>query len=120
VLPGVDAGTVDDSAGNWPSATRLRHWLGASVTVQGRPDWIFIKIHTHGAPEHNADVLLGDVMRRFHSSILHQVRDQGMHLHYVTAREMANIVRAAEDGATGDPGAYRDYWLPPPGRRQIT
>jgi hypothetical protein len=120
VLPGVDAGTLDDSAGNWPTATRLRHWLDASVTVRGRPDWIFVKIHTHGAPEHNADVLLGDVMRQFHSSILHQVRDQGMHLHYVTAREMANIVRAAEDGATGDPGAYRDYWLPPPRRRQVT
>jgi hypothetical protein len=30
---------------------------------------------------------------------------------------MANIVRASEDGATGHPGEYRDYWLPPPSRR---
>jgi hypothetical protein len=36
-----------------------------------------------------------------------------LHLHYVTAREMVNIVRAAEDGAHGNPGAYRDYGLPP-------
>ena len=35
-------------------------------------------------------------------------------LHYVTAREMYNIAIAAMDGCTGDPGAYRDYLLPPP------
>jgi hypothetical protein len=117
VLPGVEAGCVDDSPGNWPHGSRLRHWLRASVTVSGRPDWVFIKIHTHGAPEHNADVLLGTAMRQFHASVRQQIRDQEMHLHYVTAREMANIVRAAEDGVTGNPGEYRDYWLPPPVRR---
>ena len=116
VLPGVEAGAVDDSAGNWPKGSRFRHWLAASVIVAGRPDWIFVKIHTHGAPEQNAEVLLGPAMRQFHTSILQQVRDQDMHLHYVTAREIANIVRAAEDGATGNPGEYRDYWLPPPSR----
>jgi hypothetical protein len=35
-------------------------------------------------------------------------------LHYVSAREMFNIVRAAEDGQNGNPGDYRDYVLPPP------
>jgi hypothetical protein len=30
-------------------------------------------------------------------------------LHYVTAREMYNIIRAAEDGNGGSPGQYRDY-----------
>ena len=30
-------------------------------------------------------------------------------LHYVTAREMYNIVKAAEAGETGDPGRCRDY-----------
>jgi len=35
-------------------------------------------------------------------------------LHYVTAREMYNIARAAEDGCTGDPGRYRDHVLPAP------
>ena len=48
--------------------------------------------------------------------MLRQVHEQGLQLHYVTAREMANIVRAAEDGATGNPHAYRDYWLPRPAR----
>jgi hypothetical protein len=35
-------------------------------------------------------------------------------LHYVTAREMANIVRAAEEGKAGNAGDYRDFSLPRP------
>ena len=30
-------------------------------------------------------------------------------LHFVTAREMANIIFAACDGKDGNPGDYRDY-----------
>jgi hypothetical protein len=118
VLPGVESGTIDASPGNWPSGRRFRCWLGASVTVAGRPDWVFIKVHTHGAPESNAAALLGPSMRQFHLAIQREVRALGLHLHYVTAREMANIVRAAEDGASGHPGEYRDYWLPRPVRRR--
>ena len=36
-------------------------------------------------------------------------------LHYVTAREVYNIIKAAEAGMTGNPHDYRDYELPPPG-----
>jgi hypothetical protein len=32
----------------------------------------------------------------------------------VTAREMYNIVKAAEAGHSGDPARYRDFELPPP------
>jgi len=116
VLPGVEAGTLNNSAGHLPEGIRFPRWLSASVSVEGRPDWIFVKVHTHGAHERNADVLLGPAIWQFHLSILDQVRQRGMHLHYVTAREMANIVRAAEEGAAGNPGRYRDYWLPPPDR----
>ena len=35
-------------------------------------------------------------------------------LHYVTAREMFNVARAAMDGKPGDPSAYFDYVIPPP------
>ena len=38
-------------------------------------------------------------------------------LHYVTARECYNIIKAAEAGESGDPGAFRDYRLPPPPMR---
>jgi len=32
----------------------------------------------------------------------------------VTAREMFNIIKAAEAGHTGDPHAFRDFVLSPP------
>lgn len=118
VLPGIESGALDYSPGHRPDGKRFRQWLDASVVVVGRPDWIFVKLHTHGAPEANAEVLLGPVMEEFHRSIQQQAIQHGMHLHYVTAREMANIIRAAEDGGTGNPGEYRDYWLPPPRRRR--
>ena len=35
-------------------------------------------------------------------------------LHYVTAREVYNIIKAAEHGRQGNPGEYRDYILPRP------
>jgi hypothetical protein len=119
VLPGVECGALNDSAGHRPDGRRFPRWLAASVCVEGRPDWIFVKVHTHGAHERNAEMLLGSAMRRFHTEVMAQVMRAGLHLHYVTAREMANIVRAAEDGARGNPGAFRDYWLPPPPRRAM-
>ena len=33
-------------------------------------------------------------------------------LHYVSAREMYNIIKAAEAGKSGNPGKYRDYEIP--------
>jgi hypothetical protein len=35
-------------------------------------------------------------------------------LHYVTAREMYNVARAAMDGKGGDPSAWLDYAVAPP------
>jgi len=34
-------------------------------------------------------------------------------LHYVTAREVYNLIRAAADGKRGDPRQYYDYVIPP-------
>ncbi len=58
-----------------PSAARLSCWLRAGIHVTGRPDWIFIKLHTHGAPEHNAAMLLGEPMQRFHASLAQRHRE---------------------------------------------
>ncbi len=40
-------------------------------------------------------------------------------LHYVTSREMYNIIKAAEAGKCGDPNAWRDFELPPPVDRTV-
>jgi hypothetical protein len=95
-----------------PTADRLDLWLRARVQVPNRPDWYFVKLHTHGAPEWNAEMLLGEPMVRFHEMLATRAAaDPQFHYHYVTAREMYNLARAAEAGWTGTVEAARDFEL---------
>ncbi len=113
VLPRLENGNL--AGGAPPTPRRVRAWLRTRVCVAGRPDWVFIKVHTHGCDETNWPVLLGEPMRRMHRSLARLCqREVGRRLHYVTAREMYNIVRAAERGLTGDPDRYRDLEILPP------
>lgn len=110
VMPRIDNGALDSSHGNRPSAARFSRWVSANVTVAGRPEWVFVKVYTHGAPEFNADVLLGDDMVAFHHALAQEFNDGSRYcLHYVTAREMYNIAKAAEAGKSGNPSGYRDF-----------
>lgn len=95
-----------------PSLERLQLWLTARVQVPTRPDWFFVKVHTHGANEANQPVLLGETAVRFHGELAQFAQAHpNFHYHYVTAREMANLVRAAESGWKGDVAAARDFEL---------
>jgi hypothetical protein len=98
-----------------PTERRLRTWTAAHVHVEGRPEWTFVKVHAHGAPEKNARVMLGEPMRHLHGALA-ALGDRGWRVHYVTAREMYNVARAAMDGMRGSPAAYFDYEVPPPER----
>ena len=91
--------------------TRLQHWIRSGVHVAGRPNWIFIKLHTHGAKDGNIDTLLGPETQQFHRELA-WFADQhpGFRYHYVTAWEMAQLVHRAERnesvpifGVTSDP-----------------
>ena len=60
VLPRLENG---DLHAGFPPTERVGRFGCARVSgCAGRPDWIFVKLHTHGAPEHNASVLLGEPM----------------------------------------------------------
>jgi hypothetical protein len=100
---------------NPPSADRIRLWARQQIHVKGRPDWVFVKLHTHGCVPANQAVLLGRAMRQAHEVLQQEFNDgKNWQLHYVTAREMANLVKAAESNLPGSPGQYRDYWIAPP------
>ena len=115
MLPGLDVAAIDASPGYPPALGRFRRWVDVGIGVRGRPEWVFVKVHTHGALERNAGILLGPRMAALHEAIGREFNDGHRYrLHYVTAREMANIVCAAEAGERGTPGDYRDYVLPPP------
>jgi hypothetical protein len=91
---------------------RVDAWLRAKVQVASRPDWFFVKLHTHGAHEYCHELLLGEPMTQFHRDLADRARqDPDFHYHYVTAREMYNLVKAAEDGWTGTVAEARDYQL---------
>lgn len=108
LLPRVENSEI--SGANPPTADRIRLWARQAIHVDGRPDWIFVKVHTHGCVPGNAKVILGDAMRKAHETLRQEFNDgAAWKLHYVSAREMYNLVRAAESGAAGDPGPWRDY-----------
>ena len=95
-----------------PTARRLDLWLRAAIGVPSRPDWVFVKLHTHGCTEPNAEIVLGEPMVRFHELLARRSAENvNFHYHYVTAREMYNLIRAAEAGWTGSVADARDYDL---------
>ena len=52
-----------------PRIERVDLWLRARVQVPTRPDWFFVKLHAHGAPESGQRVLLGEPMVEFHRAL---------------------------------------------------
>ena len=95
---------------NPPSLERLLLWRRVAITVQGRPDWVFIKLHCHGMDPRDEAAMLGPPMLKFLQDVSEESkRGKAFQAHYVTAREMVNIALAACDGREGNPGDYRDY-----------
>jgi hypothetical protein len=112
ILPSVENGCIQ--ANQAQHIDRLPAWLAAGVRVPRRPDWFFVKLHTHGIPEGNREVLLGEPGQAFHRALAAKAsQDVSFKYHYVTAREMYNLVRAAEAGWTGDVAGALDYELLP-------
>jgi hypothetical protein len=110
VRPAIENGCVQRSQA--PTERRLDLWLKARVGVPQRPDWRFVKLHTHGATEANQRVWLAEPMVQFHEMLARRAEaDPRFHVHYVTAREMYNLARAAESGWRGSVAEARDFEL---------
>jgi hypothetical protein len=96
---------------NPPDLQRLQLWKKAAITIQGRPDWLFIKLHCHSMDPTDRDAVIGPSFQKFVADLVGGARDRRETIHFVTAREMVNIIWAACDGKDGSPGEYRDYRL---------
>jgi hypothetical protein len=120
--PGIENGSITRS--NPLTLRRLETWKRAAIHVDGRPDWLFIKLHCHGMDPTQKDSVLGEPMRRFLQELVEGASDRSETLHFVSAREMVNIIMAACDGRAGDPCAYRDYrykrWSDSPNNSALT
>jgi hypothetical protein len=105
--PVLENGAI--TGANPPTMHRFSLWKQAQVRVLGRPDWLFIKLFCHGMNPTQKDAVIGDSFRNFLAALVGGAADRKETLHFVAAREMANILLAACDGREGNPGDYRDY-----------
>lgn len=96
---------------------RIAYWQRAHIHVTGRPEWVFIKLHTHGMQ--SREELLGHDLNALCSGLEDQFKNFPYRLHYVTAREAYNIIKAAEAGENGNPNNFRDYGVREPVNRKI-
>lgn len=114
LIPRIE--NADVRRGCPPTPERVDAWVRTGIHVEGRPEWVFVKVHTHGTQERDMDTLLGAPADAMHAHLESAYNDgRNFVLHYVTAREVYNIIKAAEAGHTGNPDTYRDYLLPRPG-----
>lgn len=106
---------IENGALTWKYPTtmaRFHLWRRAGITVEGRPDWVFIKLHCHGMDPRDADAMYGAPRQKFLRELMEESKQSGRYeVHFSTAREMTNIILAACDGREGNPGDYRDYRL---------
>jgi len=110
IFPKIENGEI--TWDNLPTPDRIDLWVQQAIHVIGKPNWVFVKVHTHGTQEKNEALFLTGSIEVMHRHLLSQYNDgKKFSLHYVTAREMYNIVKAAEAGEKGNPGEYRDYIL---------
>jgi len=118
---GVHRGDYYDLA----TLARMDGWVGHNVHVVGQNNWVFVKVYTHGCLEDLTyqpawDAFFGPPMDWFYTDIEAKYNDGiNWKLHYVSAREMYNIAKAAEAGMTGDPGQFRDFVIKPYGNMKI-
>lgn len=105
-----------DIRGNMPpTPDRIDLWMNTQISVKNKEDWLFVKIHTHGTQEESMDTLLGEPFANMCRYLENKYNDGKKYkLHYVSAREMYNIVKAAEADVQGEPGDYRDFIIPKP------
>jgi hypothetical protein len=108
--------TPNDSIDGNPPVTsnRVDYWIKTGIHVKGKPNWIFVKTHTHGTTDSKA--VLGNEMELIFNHLESKYNDgEKFVLHYACAREMYNMVKACEAGLIEDnPELYRDYLIKKP------
>lgn len=96
-----------------PNKTRVDAWMRSNIHVKGRPEWIFVKAYVHSAVA-SKEKMFSKKTNEMFNYLESKYNSPPYKLHYVTAREAYNIVKAAEAGFTGNPNKFRDYLIKPP------
>lgn len=114
-VKGIPVPRIEDGSlvNNQPmDLKRFFRWTAADIKVEGRPEWVFIKLYCHGFFDHDQDACIGEDARRFFGEIIEHGEKAGNYkVHFASAREAFNMVMAAIDGKSGSPNEFRDYRL---------
>ena len=111
----IEASAIESFAE--PNAHRIKNWIRGNVHVAGRPEWIFVKLHTHGIQSRQA--WFGKSFKKMFLDMESEWKRPPFRLHYVTAREMYNIIKAAEAGHSGNPNDFRNFLVERPFNRLV-
>lgn len=99
IFPGIENGSL--MGNHRPTMERICLWIDERIHITGHPAWSFVKLYTHGAQEHVMKMLFDD---GGFDSLFYGLEEiavkRNIRLHYVSAREMVNIITAAETGMT--------------------
>ncbi|MBN1163411.1 MAG: hypothetical protein JXB45_02420 [Candidatus Krumholzibacteriota bacterium] len=108
ILPRIE--NADIGAKTPLTRERMLLWLNTCICVRGKEDVLLVKVHTHGMKPRHFDFLLGEGMEKGFSLLEGEFNDgERCRLYYVTAREMANLVMAYNDGIDGPVPELIDY-----------
>ncbi len=93
---------------------RIDSWINTGIHIKGKNNWVIVKTHTHGAAFGKA--VYGEEMDSIFNYLESKYNDGTKYiLHYVTARELYNIIKAIEAGEKGsNPEEYKDYIIKKP------
>jgi hypothetical protein len=97
IFPRIENGEI--TVENPPTEQRIDLWIQQHIHVKGAPNWVFVKVHTHGCQEKHKEILLGkyaDAMYYYLESKYNDIINY--RLHYATARGMYNIIKSLESG----------------------
>jgi hypothetical protein len=89
MAPRIEMGEI--AANDLPNRYRARLWLDVAPRVG---DNIFVKLHTHGAPDGNLKALLEGGLETLFSSITAECKERGLKLRYGTAWDFYNLVNS--------------------------
>ncbi|MCG8528496.1 MAG: hypothetical protein MI748_19115 [Opitutales bacterium] len=113
VIPRIEH--ADLCGTNPPSPQRADLWIRKGIHVARNPNWIFVKLHTHGCLESNMKALLNGKWEETLTYLQNlQEENPEVSIHFVSAREMYNISQAAIYGHKDNPGNHRDFKISKP------
>ncbi|WP_136807960.1 hypothetical protein [Desulfosediminicola flagellatus] len=110
ILPRIENGRVAANSG--VGVDRLKVWDRCNIHVAGRPDIVFVKLYSHGTQEKDMDFFFdkGGLDALF-TNLENYCQKNEYCLHYVSARNMYNVIKGLERENSPNPQDLYDYEL---------